>query len=253
MYFFLGNIAFLDLCYSTNATPKFLVDVFSIHRTITFAACTIQLYASLFLGTTECLLLAVMAYDRYAAICHPLHYPILMSMKICCKMAIFVWVFSFFISIVPSLTMPISLCYPNTINHFMCEVLAVLKLACKDAHQSDLVIFSISFFSLLLPFTFILVSYACIISSVLKIRSVERRKAFSTCSSHIFVVVLCFGSAMVLYFGSSSKHSSNQEKYISVFYVIITPMLNPLIYNLKNHEISGSFNKMLMKVTASPY
>ncbi|KAM8953312.1 olfactory receptor 2D2-like [Pelodytes ibericus] len=249
MYFFLCNLSFLDLCYSTNCVPRFLVDVFSDPKAITLNECSIQLHVSLFLGSTEYQLLATMAYDRYAAICHPLHCPFMMSWAVCYQLAVFVWVWSFFISVVPSLIMPVVLCFPNVVNHFMCEVISVLKLACEDVYSSELAIFCVSFVSLLLPFVFILVSYACIISSVLKIRAVERTKAFSTCTSHITVVLLCFLSAMILYFALSSKYLENQIKYISVFYVIITPMLNPLIYSVKNKDVKENIRKTLKLIT----
>uniref|UniRef100_A0A8C5M8T7 Olfactory receptor n=1 Tax=Leptobrachium leishanense TaxID=445787 RepID=A0A8C5M8T7_9ANUR len=247
MYFLLCNLSLLDLCYSTNATPKLLVDLFAVRRTISFSACAIQLHVNLFLGSTEYFLLAAMAYDRYVAICHPLHYPLLMSMNTCYLMAAFVWILSFSIAIVPSLITPISVCFPNIVNHFMCEVLAVLKLACDDIHQSELLIFSISFFSLLLPLACILLSYAFIIYSVLQIQSVERRKTFSTCVSHMTVVALCFGSAMVLYFGPSSNYSTNQ--YISIIYGVVTPMLNPLIYSLRNNDVKAAGRKIYCAIS----
>ncbi|KAM4043905.1 olfactory receptor 2B6-like [Anomaloglossus baeobatrachus] len=223
------------------ALPKLLVDLFSTERIISIAGCGIQLYISLFLGDTECLLLALMAYDRYIAICNPLHYPVLMRWRVCCQLATMVWITSFFISVVPSLLMPMRLCSPNRLNHFMCEVIAVIKLSCDNIYLNQLAIFSISFFTLLLPFLFIIITYICIISTVLNIQSVERIKAFFTCSSHVIVVVMFYCTAMAMYFGPSSQYSTNQEKYISVFYVLIIPMLNPLIYSLKNKEVTKTF------------
>ncbi|XP_072000321.1 olfactory receptor 2B6-like [Engystomops pustulosus] len=221
--------------------PKLLVDLFSTHRIISVSGCCVQVYISVFLGDTECYLLALMAYDRYMAICHPLNYHMLMRREVCCCLVAIVWIMSFFISVVPSLLMPIDFCNPNKINHFMCEVIAVIKLSCDNIYMNQLVIFSISFFTLLLPFSFIIVTYGFIISSVLKIQSVERSKAFSTCTSHIIVVVMFYCTAMVMYFGPSSQYSTDQEKYISVFYVLIIPMLNPLIYSLKNKEVKKTF------------
>lgn len=241
MYLFLCNLSIIDLCYSSAAMPKLLVDLFSTERIISLGGCGIQVYVSIFLGDTECLLLALMAYDRYIAICHPLHYPMLMRWAMCCRLAALVWIMSFLISVVPSLLMPMKACNPNRVNHFMCEVIAVIKLSCENIYLNEVVIFSISFFTLLLPFLFIIITYICIISSVLKIQSVERSKAFSTCTSHIIVVVMFYSTAMVMYFGPSSQYSTDQEKYISVFYVIIIPMVNPLIYSLKNKEVKKTF------------
>ncbi|CAI9619950.1 unnamed protein product [Staurois parvus] len=231
MYFFLSNLSFIDFFYSSTALPKLLVDLLSRDRIISITGCGIQVYISIFLGDTECFVLALMAYDRYVAICHPLYYPILMRWSVCFWLASFVWILSFFISVVPSLLMPMRVCNPNQVNHFMCEVIAIIKLSCDNIYMNQLVIFSISFFTLLLPFMLIICSYVCIISSVLKIHSVERSKTFSTCTSHITVVILFYGTAM----------STDQEKFISVFYVIVIPMLNPLIYSLKNKEVKKAF------------
>ncbi|XP_044146878.1 olfactory receptor 1019-like [Bufo gargarizans] len=241
MYFFLCNLSFIDLFYSSSALPKLLVDLFSKERIMSLVDCAIQVYISTFLGDTECLLLALMAYDRCIAICYPLYYPMLMRWTVCYWLAAFVWIMSFFISVVPSLLMPMKFCNPNRINHFMCEIIAVIKLSCDNIYLNELVIFCVSFITLLLPFLFIIITYICIISNVLKIQSVARSKAFSTCTSHIIVVVLFYWTAMVMYFGPSSQYSTNQEKYISVFYVVIIPMLNPIIYSLKNKEVKNAF------------
>ncbi|KAM4771269.1 olfactory receptor 2A12-like [Rhinophrynus dorsalis] len=232
------------MVYSSSSVPKFLADIFAHQRSISFGACGLQMYVSLYLGETECLLLALMAYDRYAAICHPLYYHVLMSWKICYTMTFIVWIWSLFMAVVPSLSMPITFCFSNQINHFMCEIIAVLKLACGDLYSNQLVIFSLSFLSLLLPCGFIIITYIFIISSVLKMHSVGRAKAFSTCTSHVTVVVLFYGTAMIMYFGPSSNYSSDQQKYIAIIYVIITPMLNPLIYSLKNKEVKEAFIKL---------
>ncbi|KAM4771270.1 olfactory receptor 5AP2-like [Rhinophrynus dorsalis] len=247
MYFFICNLSFLDLAYLSASVPKFLADIFAHKRSISFGACTLQMNVYLFLGETECLLLALMAYDRYAAICHPLYYHVLMSWKICYKMTAMIFIMSFVMADVPSLAMPVTFCFSNRINHFMCDILAVLKLACGDLHSSELLIFSFSFITLLLPFGLIIVTYLCIISSVLKMHSVGRSKAFSTCTSHVTVVVLYFGSAMIMFFGPPSNYSSDLQKYISIFYLVITPMLNPLIYSLKNKEVKEAIIKLKEK------
>ncbi|KAM4694462.1 olfactory receptor 13F1-like [Discoglossus pictus] len=188
MYFFLCNLSFVDLSYSSNAVPKLLIDIFSNERIISIGACKFQVYYSLWLGGVECLLLATMAYDRYVAICRPLYYTVLMSWKACYQMTIISWSLCFLLTALPSVSMPVALCYPNTINHFMCESLAVIKLACNSYFLSELAIVICSFIVILLPFIIICVSYICIISSVLKIDSVGRDKAFATCTSHLTVM-----------------------------------------------------------------
>lgn len=244
MYFFLGNLSFLDLSNTSSAVPRLLIDLFSAQRTISLSACLIQLKVLLLVGATECLLLAVMAYDRYIAICRPLHYPILMKWSVCHKLTAFVWIYSFMTVIMPSFGLPVKLCYPNKINHFMCEVLPVIKLSCDNTYIKEIVIFSFSLISLLPPFLFILTSYICIITAILKIHSTGRSKASSTCTSHITVVVLYYGTGMVTYFRPLTDDSPNQEKYISIFYVIIAPMLNPLIYSLNNGEVKKTLKNL---------
>ncbi|KAM4772435.1 olfactory receptor-like protein OLF3 [Rhinophrynus dorsalis] len=251
MYFFISNLSFMDLCYSSTAVPKLLVDIFSTKRTIPVSACLSQVFISMFMGGTEGLLLALMAYDRYVAICHPLYYQILMSWKICFKMTAAVWIGSFMLSVVPSLILPFNICSSRKINHFMCEVIEIIKIVCEDIHVKKLLLYSISSVCLLLPFGFIIVTYICIIMSVMKIHSVGRAKAFSTCTSHILVVLLCYGPAIVMYFKPSSSSSLNQQKFATIFYVIVTPMLNPLIYSLKNRDVKEAFKKLQGKVTAS--
>ncbi|KAM3931073.1 olfactory receptor 10T2-like [Leptodactylus fuscus] len=242
MYFFLCLLSILDLCSSTTVLPRLLADLFSTERTISFMACLLQIYAMLTVNESECQLLVVMAIDRYVAICHPLRYPVLMRWGNCYKMVSLVFVVSFIFIVVPSFFSSSALC-ANQINHFMCEMIGVVKLACEDTSSSELQIFSISFITLLLPLLLILLSYGCIISSVLKIPSAGRSKAFSTCTSHLAVVALSLGTAMLLYFGPSSMHSTDYEKYTSICYAILTPMLNPLIYSLNNREVKDAFKK----------
>nr|DBA25546.1 TPA: hypothetical protein GDO54_009922 [Pyxicephalus adspersus] len=189
-----------------------------------------------------------MAYDRYLAICHPLHYPTLMRWSICYRLTSFVWVFSFIIIILPSVVMPVTLCHPNHIDHFMCEALQVLQLSCDKNYTKDFVIFSLSFITILLPFLIIMASYVCILFSILKVNSAGRSKAFSTCTSQLTVVILIYGSGMVTYLGSLSRHSANQGKYISMFYVVAPSVFNPLIYSLNNREVKMTFMRTFTKL-----
>ncbi|XP_068089309.1 olfactory receptor 2A14-like [Hyperolius riggenbachi] len=243
MYYFLCMLSFFDLSYSSTAVPRLLVDLFFSKRTISRPSCVVQIYLIILLEGCECLLLAIMAYDRYVAICQPLHYPVLMRWSICYKLTAMLFIISFIMCIFPSLFMPITICY-NQVNHFMCEILALLKLSCDNIASNELVIFSVSFITLLLPFALIIISYICILASVLKIQSAGRAKAFSTCSSHLAVVGIYFGTVMLMYFGPSSQYSTDQEKYSSIFYVIVSPMLNPVIYSLNNKEVKDTIRKL---------
>ncbi|KAG9468275.1 hypothetical protein GDO78_023114, partial [Eleutherodactylus coqui] len=244
MYFFLCILSFVDLCMSTSVVPRLLADLFSTHRLISLGACVIQFYTTLLMAGTEFLLLALMAYDRYIAICRPLHYPVLMRWSMCYCLTGLVWIFGFMLFVLPCLLMPVDLCYPNHVNHFMCELLAIIQLACDDTYLSKILTLLTSLIAIFLPFMFIIVSYACIISSILRIHSTRKSKAFSTCTSHITVVVLFYGTAMFVYFSPLSQSSTDQGKYLALFYYIICPSLNPLIYSLNNKEVKEVIQKM---------
>ncbi|XP_006039353.2 olfactory receptor 2B2-like, partial [Alligator sinensis] len=247
MYFFLSNLALLDLSYTTTIVPQMLVNLCSAHKTISWAVCVAQLVISLGLGSTECVLLAVMAYDRYAAICHPLRYTAIMSRSLCWLMATASWLSGITASIVQmSLTLRLPLCGHNRINDFFCEVPALLSLACADTsiNEAGLLVGSAVF--LPVPLGLILVSYSYIGAAVLRIRSAEgRRKAFNTCTSHLVVVSIFFGTAIYVYLQPPSQHPQHQGKIVSLFYGIITPMVNPLIYTLRNKDVHRALRKML--------
>ncbi|XP_063296759.1 olfactory receptor 2A7-like [Pelobates fuscus] len=245
MYFFLCHLSFLDLFYSSSTVPKMLVDMISIGGgRISYIGCTLQMNFSLFLGETECILLAVMAYDRYIAICFPLRYMVIMSWRRCKNIAVIVWLGCLSCSMFPMISSQHAICKGNIINHFICEVLALLQLVCGDTSYDEAKIVLGSLFTLLTPFAFIIVSYMCIIRSLLKINSVAgRTKAFSTCSSHLTVVMLFYGTSMTLYLGKA-RNIPEKHKIVSVFYVIVTPMLNPMIYSLRNSEVKRALRKI---------
>uniref|UniRef100_A0A8D0GDE5 Olfactory receptor n=1 Tax=Sphenodon punctatus TaxID=8508 RepID=A0A8D0GDE5_SPHPU len=245
MYFFLSNLSFLDICYTTSVVPQMLTHFLAEHKTISFTRCMTQLYVSLSLGSIEFILLAAMAYDRYVAICHPLQYTATMSRMVCVQMAVVSWGSGFFNSLVQTvLTMRLSFCGFNTINHFACEAVALLKMACSDTYVNEVVLVIASFLILIVPAFFIILSYGRIITSILRIRSLEGRyKAFSTCASHLTVVTLCYGTAIFAYMRPRASVSPSQDKMFSLFYALVTPMLNPIIYSLRNQEVKGALSK----------
>ncbi|XP_020825523.1 olfactory receptor 13H1-like [Phascolarctos cinereus] len=245
MYFFLSNLSFLDICYSTSSVPHLLSNGFRDFPTISYTSCYAQMTVSLFLGMTECLLLAVMAYDRLVAISNPLRYTLLMNNRVCLQMAMSTWVSAFLLAVMPIIAIPARYCGHNVIDHFSCEIQALLKLVCSDTPMSLILGLVISVCTLPLPFSFILISYIRIVIAVLRIRSTEAKlKAFSTCSSHLTVVTIFFGTAIYMYVKPQSKESQDQDKIISVFYGVVTPMLNPLIYTLRNKDVKGALRKI---------
>ncbi|KAG6539467.1 olfactory receptor [Crotalus adamanteus] len=249
MYFFLSNLSFIDLCFTTSLGPHMLVTFWRKSKTITYGGCAAELYNSLALGSTECILLAVMAYDRYAAICHPLRYTTIMNHSLCFMMVAVTWISGFSVSLVHTvMTLRLPLCGRNRVDHFFCELPAFLKLACVDTSLNEVVIFSTSVVFLLIPVSLIMVSYGYIASAVLRIHSAEgRKKAFNTCSSHLMVVWLFYGTAIFNYFQPPSNYSHDQGKMISLFYTFVTTMLNPLIYTLRNKDVHKALQRLMKK------
>ncbi|XP_045342997.1 olfactory receptor 2D3-like [Leopardus geoffroyi] len=246
MYFFLRNLSFADLCFSTTTVPQVLVHFLAKRKTISFAGCSTQIFVLLLVGCTECALLAVMSYDRYVAVCKPLHYSSIMTHWLCVQLALGSWVSGALVSLVDT---TFTLCLPyqgnNIINHFFCEPPALLKLASTNTYSTEMAIFAMGVVILLAPVCLILVSYWNIISAVIQMQSGEGRfKAFSTCGSHLIVVVLFYGSAIFAYMRPNSKKMNERDKMISVFYSAVTPMLNPIIYSLRNKDVKGALRRM---------
>ncbi|KAM3924731.1 putative olfactory receptor 2B8 [Leptodactylus fuscus] len=250
MYFFLGNLSFLDIWYTSSIVPKMLINFLSVRKSISFNGCVSQMFIHLSLGGTECYLLLAMAYDRYVAICCPLHYTNIMHSGLCNKMAAGSWVGGILNSIVHTvLALQLPFCGFNVINHFFCEVPSVLELACADTSLNKTVIFFFAMLVVMGPFFLILITYGYIISSILKIStSVGRRKAFSTCASHITVVSLFYGTIIFMYMRPGSTHVANQDKMATLFYSVITPVLNPLIYTLRNKDVIGALVDLRKKI-----
>ncbi|ELK03409.1 olfactory receptor 5F1 [Pteropus alecto] len=243
MYFFLANLSFADICYSSTITPKMLVDLLSEKKIISFVGCFVQLYFFIALATTECILFGLMAYDRYVAICNPLLYPMLMSRTICLKMAAGAFTAGLLNSIVhTSYISSLPFCGSNVINHFFCDCTPLFKLSCS-AHtrlsESTISIFAgVNMIGTLL---LILTSYSYILFSIFRMHSGEgRRKAFSTCASHLTAITLFYSTAIYTYLKPSSSYSLSQDKVASVFYTVVIPMLNPLIYSLRNKEVKAA-------------
>ncbi|XP_074052072.1 olfactory receptor 13D1-like isoform X1 [Macrotis lagotis] len=248
MYFFLGNLSFLDICYTTSSIPQMLINVMSERKSISFIGCALQMAISLGLGCTECILLAVMAYDRYVAICNPLRYTIIMNKGLCTQMAAWTWIAGFLISLVQTALILIKPFCGNIIDHLTCEILAVLKLICGDISLNVFIMTVVSIVILIIPLVLIFFSYIFIISTILKINSsAGRKKAFSTCSAHLTVVILFYGSALFIYMKPKSKNTKTSDELIGMSYGVITPMLNPIIYSLRNKEVKDAVEKLLIR------
>ncbi|KAK7801759.1 hypothetical protein U0070_014550 [Myodes glareolus] len=249
MYFFLSHLAIVDMSYASNNVPKMLANLVSKKRTISFIPCIMQTFLYLAFAHIECLILVVMSYDRFVAICHPLHYTVIMNWRVCTILAAASWILSFLLALVHLvLILRLPFCGPHEINHFFCEILSVLKLACADTTLNQIVIFAACVFILVGPLCLVLVSYTRILMAILRIQSGEgRRKAFSTCSSHLCVVGLFFGSAIIMYMAPKSQNPETQQKILSLFYSLFNPMLNPLIYSLRNAEVKGALRRALWK------
>ncbi|XP_037014324.2 olfactory receptor 2A2 [Artibeus jamaicensis] len=247
MYFFLSHLAIIDMSYASNNVPQMLANLVTQNRAISFVPCIIQTFIYLNLATTECLLLVAMSYDRYVAICHPLHYTVIMSWTVCRVLATMSWSCGFLQALINVLLLlRLPFCGCREVNHFFCEILSVLKLACADTSINKLVLFAASILFLVGPLCLVLVSYTHILWAILKIQSGEgRRKAFSTCSSHLCVVGLFFGCAMVVYMVPDSSQQGEKNKILSLFYNLFNPMLNPLIYSLRNAQVKDALCRVL--------
>ncbi|XP_060135759.1 olfactory receptor 5V1-like [Zootoca vivipara] len=247
MYFFLSHLSCMDVCYSSVTVPKILTNFLHKRHTISYNQCMAQMFFLMTFAGSECALLAVMAYDRYAAICQPLHYSSLMSSQLRISLAIASWIWGFLDSAIhTTLATHLSFCGANQIDHIFCDVPPLLKIACSNTYVNEITLLLTSIFLGLSPFLFILLSYVFILSAILRNRSnTGRHKAFSTCTSHMIVVVLYFGNGLVNYNRPSAGYSLEVDTLVSTIYCIITPMLNPLIYSLRNKEVKEALKKVL--------
>uniref|UniRef100_A0A5F8HH50 Olfactory receptor n=1 Tax=Monodelphis domestica TaxID=13616 RepID=A0A5F8HH50_MONDO len=246
MYYFLSNLSFVDLCYSSVITPKMLGNFVLEKNIISYPGCMTQLYFFLVFVVAESYMLTVMAYDRYVAICNPLLYNVIMSHQVCFLLVAIVYIMGFIGSTIETVLMSkLSYC-KFLISHYFCDILPLMKLSCSSTYDIEMVAFFLAGFDIIATSLTILVSYAFILSSILRIRSTEgRSKAFSTCSSHIAAVGLFYGSTAFMYLKPSTASSLAQENVASIFYTTVIPMLNPLIYSLRNKEVKAALQKTL--------
>uniref|UniRef100_K7EWY6 Olfactory receptor n=1 Tax=Pelodiscus sinensis TaxID=13735 RepID=K7EWY6_PELSI len=253
MYFFLSHLAFVDICYSSAIVPKMLENFLAKHKTISVRGCLAQMFFILLSAGTEVFLLSAMAYDRYAAICHPLHYAGTMNKRVRRQLLGASWTMGLLYSLINTLpVLTLHFCGPNEIRHFSCEVPPLLQLSCTAAFANKIALLSSAVIFGFSSFLLTLVSYIHIISTILRIRSTEgRRKAFSTCSSHLTVVVLLFATALSQYMKPSSVVSPVLDEFFSIQYSILTPMLNPIIYSLKNKDVKTALARIRGKIQGS--
>uniref|UniRef100_A0A8C5Q545 Olfactory receptor n=1 Tax=Leptobrachium leishanense TaxID=445787 RepID=A0A8C5Q545_9ANUR len=241
MYFFLGNLSFLDICYSSVTVPKMLIPLVGGSTKITYTDCMTQLYFYVSCCSTECLLLSVMGFDRYVAICNPMHYTIIMNKRTCLQLATCLWIIGFTTSVVHTVyTARLPYCSSHMISHFFCDIPPMLKLSCSDTFHNKLLILTAGGFLGLSSFLLTSVSYIQIIKAILKIKTkVGRSRSFSTCASHLIVVILFFGSISFMYMRPTSNYSLEQDQLVSLLYAVVTPALNPIIYSLRNKEVKS--------------
>ncbi|NP_999994.1 olfactory receptor Olr1375 [Rattus norvegicus] len=247
MYFFLSNLSFVDVCFSSTTVPKVLANHILGSQIISFSGCLTQLYFLFMFADMDNFLLAVMAYDRFVAICHPLHYTTKMTHQLCVLMVTGSWITASLNALLHTLLMArLSFCGDNIIPHFFCDVTLLLKLSCSDTHLNDLMILTEGAVITVTPFVCILISYIHITCAVLRVSSTRGgRKAFSTCGSHLAVVCLFYGTIIAVYIHPSSAHLSDKYMAATVLYTVVTPMLNPFIYSLRNRDLKEALRKLV--------
>ncbi|XP_029789298.1 olfactory receptor 10X1-like [Suricata suricatta] len=247
MYLFLRALSFSETCYTLTIIPKMLADLLTENRSISVMGCGLQMYFFLGLGGTNCIILTLMGYDRFLAICNPLRYPLLITNTVCGHLVIFAWLGGFLVSVTETaLVFEGSFCNPNLIQHFFCHMLAVVRLSCLESNLTELIVTMISVSGLLGTFLLIIITYVFILSTVFRIPSAEgKQKAFSTCASHLTVVIIHFGFAAIAYLMPES--SGKDDMLIAIPYTVITPFLSPLIFSLRNRDMKNAFRKLLAK------
>ncbi|XP_057559407.1 olfactory receptor 6C4 [Hippopotamus amphibius kiboko] len=250
MYFFLRNFSFLEISFTSIFIPRFLTSMTTGNKVISFAGCLTQYFFAIFLGATEFYLLASMSYDRYVAICRPLHYLTIMSTRVCTQLVFCSWLGGFLAIFPPIILMSrVDFCASNVLNHYYCDYGPLLELACSDTSLLELMVIFLAIVTLVVTLVLVTLSYTCIIRTILRIPSAQQRtKAFSTCSSHMVVISLSYGSCMFMYINPSAKEEGAFNKGIAVLITSITPLLNPFIYTLRNQQVKQAFKDTIKKI-----
>nr|XP_006112382.1 olfactory receptor 10A4-like [Pelodiscus sinensis] len=249
MYFLLVNLSFLEISYTTSVVPQLMAHLLVEEKTISLAGCAAQLFLITTMGLTECCILAAMAYDRYVAICHPLHYTTIMSGRVCALLAGTSWLIGVSMEVAQTTWIfSLPFCGSHLIHHFLCDIPPVLKMACADTSKNEIMVLTVSALFVICPFLLIILSYILILSTILRLPSAEGRgKAFSTCSSHLMVVTFFYGTAFFTYLVPKSTSTKDRDLWISLMNTILIPLSNPLIYTLRNKEVKGALRKIVEK------
>uniref|UniRef100_A0A8C5Y8N9 Olfactory receptor n=1 Tax=Microcebus murinus TaxID=30608 RepID=A0A8C5Y8N9_MICMU len=250
MYFFLSNLSLADCVYSSAVTPKVMVGLLTGEKVISYGGCVAQMFFFVAFASVDCFLLAVMAYDRHAAVCKPLRYTATMTTSACTHMVMGCYVWGVVESAIHTgLTFRLSFCHSNVVHHFFCDIPPILALSCSDLYMNEIVLFILAAFNVVFALTVILTSYLFILIAILRMHSAEgQKKAFSTCASHLTAVTIFYGTVIFMYLQPSSSHSMDNDQMASVFYTIIIPMLNPIVYSLRNKEVNNAFKKAMEKM-----
>ena len=246
MYYFLSNLSLLDLCFTSSCVPQMLVNFWGPEKTISYTGCAIQLYVFLWLGATECVLLVVMAVDRYVAVCHPLQYTTIMHPKLCLQLAVLAWGTGLIQSLIQSpATLQLPFCSNRRVDDIVCEVPALIQVSSADTIHNEIQMSIASIILLVVPLIIILSSYIAIAKAVLRIKSTSgKKRAFGTCTSHLLVVCLFYGTVIAVYLQPKSPYAHEQGKFLTLFYTVVTPTLNPLIYTLRNKKVKGALIRL---------
>ncbi|XP_074838817.1 olfactory receptor 10A4-like [Carettochelys insculpta] len=249
MYFFLVNLSFVQICFTTSVFPQLLVHLLVEQKTISFGGCAAQMYTITIMGLTECCLLAVMAFDRYVAICQPLHYTTIVSGRVCALLAGTSWFIGISVEVAQTTWIfSLPFCSSNRIHHFFCDIPPLLKMVCTDTSKNNIMVLIVSVVFIMGPFLLIILSYICITCTILRLPSAEgRHKAFSTCSSHLTVVSLFYGLALISYLGAKSSSNPENDQIIALMNTTVIPMSSPIIYTLRNKDVKGALRKTLAK------
>ncbi|XP_062949879.1 olfactory receptor 5B2-like isoform X1 [Cynocephalus volans] len=250
MYFFLSNLSLADCVYSSAVTPKVMAGLLTGDKVISYGGCVAQMFFFVAFASVDCFLLAAMAYDRHAAVCKPLHYTTTVTTSVCAQMVMGCYASGFLeTAIYTGFTFCLSFCHSNVVHHFFCDIPPILALSCSDTYMNEIVLFILTSFNVFFALIVILTSYLLIFICILRIRSAAgRKKAFSTCASHFTAVTIFYGSIIFMYLQPSSSHSMDNDQMASVFYTIIVPMLNPIVYSLRNKEVNNAFRKAMEKM-----